>query len=54
MKDFKKNACIISVLENGSDMIVSILFEMLKLYIEDFGRLPRKLHLNVGTFKRRI
>ena len=36
------------VLENGSDMVVTILYRLLKEFIEDHGKLPRRLHLNLG------
>ena len=35
--------------ENGSDMIVTIVFHLLKDFMKDHGgKLPRKLHLNLG------
>ena len=35
-------------LENGSDMIVTIVHHLLKDFLQDHGRLPKKLHLNLG------
>ena len=39
----------IFIAENGSDMIVTIIHHLLKDFMEDNdGKLPRKLHLNLG------
>ena len=38
----------ILILENGSDMIVTIIYKLLEEFIQDHGKLPRKLHLNLG------
>lgn len=35
-------------LENGSDMIVTIVHHLLKDFVQDHGHLPKKLHLNLG------
>ena len=36
--------------ENGSDMVITIIYHLLREFIEDHGKLPRKLHLNLGKF----
>ena len=38
--------------ENGSDMIVSIVYHLLREFMQDQGgKLPRKLHLNLGMYE---
>ena len=40
-----------SHLENGSDMVVSVIYHLLREFMQDHGgKLPRKLHLNLGKF----
>ena len=40
---------VLFILENGSDMIVSIVYHLLMGFMESqSGKLPRKLHLNLG------
>ena len=34
--------------ENGSDMVVSLVFLLIEDFLEDHHKLPRKLHLNLG------
>ena len=38
--------------ENASNMIVTIVYLVLEDFVKDHGRLPRKLHLNLGRFKK--
>ena len=35
--------------ENGSNMIVTIVFLLLEEFVKDHGRLPKKLHLNLDN-----
>ena len=47
----------IFITENGTDMIVSIVYHLLKEFMDgQDGKLPRKLHLNLGNwiFKSRF
>ena len=34
--------------ENGSDMIVTLIFLLIEEFLNDHQKLPRKLHLNLG------
>ena len=36
------------VSENGSDMIVTIVYHLLREFEKDHGKLPKKLYLNLG------
>ena len=37
------------ILENASDMVVTIIYHLLTDFLKDHGaKLPRKLHLNLG------
>ena len=36
------------VLENGSDMVITIIFHLLKEFLEDHQKFPKNLHLNLG------
>ena len=38
--------------ENGSDMVITIIYHLLQEFIKDHGKLPKKLHLNLGKFKK--
>ena len=38
--------------ENGSNLVVTIVYLLLEDFIRDFAKLPKKLHLNLGkSFK---
>ena len=43
------------IVENGSDMVVSIVYHLLQEFLQDQdGKLPRKLHLNLGKSRKSI
>ena len=36
-------------LENGSDMVVTIIFHLLTEFLQEHQKFPKNLHLNLGT-----
>ena len=38
--------------ENGSDMVITIIYHLLQEFIKDHGKLPKKLHLNLGKLNK--
>ena len=37
-----------SILEDGSDMVITIIFHLLKEFLQDHKKFPKNLHLNLG------
>ena len=50
--DIKTNACILDQYENGSNMIVSMIFRMIRDFHEDNKMLPPVLFINMDNCAR--
>ena len=48
MTYLRKDTFYLYVLENGSDMVITIIFHLLTEFLQDHQKFPKNLHLNLG------